>query len=230
MHDWTEFLGCKIDLSKRPMAPRPETEFWVEKFATSNVSLVTSKLAILDIFTGSGCIGIAVAKHFPNAHVTFADINPVMLEQVRINLEGNDLRFTIQDLRISNQFENIREKFDFILANPPYVAKGKGVDGIMDSEPHEALYAGKDGLDVIKPFLEQARDYLNPGGEIWMEFGSDQKEEVTNLLRELNYYQNFNCSFHKDQHDRWRYLIISPASFPSCPLRHSESEASHKRG
>ncbi|HEY4518359.1 MAG TPA: hypothetical protein VJG48_01905, partial [Candidatus Paceibacterota bacterium] len=64
-------------------------------------------------------------------------------------------------------------------------------------------------LSVIRPFLEHAPLHLNPLGQVWMEFGTDQKEDVTNILREFNYYQNFNCSFHKDQHGTWRYLVAT---------------------
>ena len=78
----------------------------------------------------------------------------------------------------------------------------------MDSEPHDALYACKKGLDVVKPFLKQAREHLNPAGEIWMEFGSEQKEVITNLPRDYNYYGSFNCTFHKDQYGNWRFVVI----------------------
>jgi len=197
----TEFLGCRIDLSKKPMHPRPETEFWTEK-ALAEIRGRSSSggpTSVLDLFTGSGCIGIAIATHFPNVQITLAD----KTDYISTLLPSNAC-FVKSDL-----FSNISGKFDFILANPPYVAEGTGVPGIMDGEPPEALYAGTDGLAVIGSFLKQAADHLDPGGQIWMEFGSEQKEAITNLLREFNYYQNGNCTFHKDQHGKWRYLVIN---------------------
>ena len=199
----TEFLGCKIDLTKHPLIPRPETEFWADK-AVAEIKKQPDA-SVLDLFAGSGCIGIAVATHCPNAQVTLADIKNYVTTPLpaQAGLPSNS-KFIQSDL-----FSKLLGKFDFILANPPYVSEGKGVGGVMEHEPKEALYAGKDGLDVIKQFLEQAPGHLNKGGQIWMEFGSEQKEEVTNLLREFNYYQGFTCAFHRDQHDRWRYLVAT---------------------
>ena len=208
---WTEFLGCKIDLSHRPLIPRPETEFWVEKLI-NNLKHPASKgqlISALDLFSGSGCVGIAVLKHCPNTHVTFGELELSTLEQIKINCKLNNLISTTYQLIPTNFFSKISSKFDFILANPPYVAEGKGVEGIMNHESPKALYAGTEGLDVIKPFLEQAREHLNPGGQIWMEFGSEQKEAVTNILRLFDYYQNFSCTFHRDQHNRWRYVVTT---------------------
>ena len=204
---WTEFLGCKIDLSKRPLIPRPETEFWVEK-AVAEISSqgqssgksggLAFEPKVLDLFSGSGCIGIAVATRCPNTKVTLADKTNYISTPLPKNAH-----FTQSDL-----FSKLSNKYDFILANPPYVPEGAGVGGIMKHEPHEAIYAGKDGLDVIRTFLEQAPTYLNKKGQIWMEFGNEQKEGVTNLLRAFNYYQGFTCTFHRDQHNAWRYLVI----------------------
>jgi|SRR3989344_5764213 len=200
---WTEFLGCRIDLSKHPLIPRPETEFWTQKVieAINNPAPIIPDrvLSVLDIFSGSGCVGIAVATRCPRAKVTLSDKKNYISTPISKNV-----KFIESDL-----FENIADKFDLILANPPYIPEGKGVGGIMEYEPHEALYAGKDGLDVIRLFLEQASERLNDGGQIWMEFGADQKESITNLLRDFNYYQNSNCTFHKDQYQVWRWVVIS---------------------
>ena len=191
---WTEFLNCHIDLSLHPLIPRPETEYWVEQ-AIKKIRL-EPKVKVLDLFSGSGCIGIALATHCPNAEVMLADIKNYISTPL-----PNNAHFIQSDL-----FSNIPGKFDFILANPPYVAEGSGVAGIMNHEPHSALYAGPDGLDIIRPFLAQAPAHLLPGGQIWLEFGSDQKSQVEKLLQPS---QLLNSQFHRDQYSRWRYLVIT---------------------
>ena len=209
---WTEFLNCRIDLSKRPLIPRPETEYWAEQslqMIGHSMSNHLGVVRILDIFAGSGCIGVAIAKARTNTHITFSDLDPKMLEQVKINCDLNALGSNSYLLCHSDIFKTITGKFDFVLANPPYVPDGKGSGGIMEHEPKGALYAGVDGLSVILPFLRSVRGYLNPGGQIWLEFGSDQKEAVTDIMRELNYYQDYTCAFHKDQYGAWRYVVIS---------------------
>ncbi len=197
---WTEFLHCKIDLSKKPLNPRPETEFWAEKVVSHINGLeATTPVKVLDIFSGSGCVGIAVANACKSTEVTLADKTNYISTPLPKNA-----RFVLSDM-----FEKVESRFDFILANPPYIPEGQGVRGIMDEEPKEALYAGADGLELISRFLSEARDHLESYGQIWMEFGTDQKEAVTNILRNLNYYQHHNCTFHKDQYGTFRYLVVT---------------------
>lgn len=210
LEGWTEFLGCRIDLSHRPLIPRPETEFWVENLISRMD--IRCPFQVLDLFAGSGCVGIAIAKRFPNIHITFADKNNLMLEQIKINCDLNSLPVTSYELRLTDNFSNVPEKFDFILANPPYVAEGTGIgpasDGlnIMDHEPSEALYAGKDGLDVIRSFLEQAPEHLNKHRQIWMEFSSEQKDEIQKIISGLCYSK---FEFYKDQYGCWRWVVVS---------------------
>jgi release factor glutamine methyltransferase len=215
---FADFLGCKIDLSKRPLIPRPETAFWVSqtiqdilKYSSLPGCCVDEKIKVLDIFSGSGCVGLAVLEHVKNVEVVFADKDPNCLKQIKINLKLNSCHIRAnKKVRVikSDVFENIEGEYDFILANPPYVAtkKIKQVqDTVLKYEPKEALFGGEDGLFFINKFLKQAKKYLNPGGKIYMEFSPEQKKQVKILLCDNNYK---TWKFFKDQFDKWRWVVI----------------------
>jgi len=100
-----------------------------------------------------------------------------------------------------------QNKYDVIFANPPYVPtkKSKVQKSEKDWEPKEALFAGADGLSLIKRFLKEAKNHLNSGGRIYLEFGSGQKLALTRLLKQFDYT---HWQFHKDQFGRWRFVVI----------------------
>src|SRR3990167_10188004 len=196
---FTEFLGCKIDLSKKPLIPRPETEFWVEQaikeiknrkpFGAPQGKI----LHILDIFAGSGCIGIAVLKHIKNYRVDFADTDKNNLKQIKINLKLNTIDKKRCKIIQSNIFKDIKNKYDYIFANPPYIpdyrknpsARLRAIlrniiqKSVLDFEPRKALFGGADGLFYIRKFLKTAKNYG---------------------------YKT--CEFHKDQYDKWRWASL----------------------
>lgn len=215
---FTEFFGCKIDLSKKPLIPRPETEFWVEK-AISEITPWRNFChgpIILDIFSGSGCIGIAVLKHVKNLNVDFADIEENNLEQIKINLKINCIKPSKYRIIKSDVFNVInpssprllRAKYDFVFANPPYIAtilRNRIQKSVLKYEPQKALFGGKDGLFYIKKFLKEAGRYLNPDGIIFMEFSPEQKKEIEKLILKYKYR---NYKFYKDQNNKWRQVNI----------------------
>ena len=171
-----DFLKCKIDLSKRPLIPRVETEFWVEKA----IKVIQAREAIeaircLDIFAGSGC-----------------------------NIDASRFQIIKSDV-----FENVSGSYDYIFANPPYVAEEKiedVQDSVLNYEPHNALFGGADGLLYIRTFLEKAHKYLNKGGKIYMEFDPHEKEEIERISKSAGYKE---IKFHQDQFQRWRHLSLS---------------------
>lgn len=204
---WTPFLDLTIDLSLRPFIPRPETEYWVgEAIKELQKRFQGRSIEILDIFSGSGCIGVAVLKHIPKGRVIFAEKAPRFVRQIKINIRSNNLpshRFRV--LR-SDFFGGIEGQFDVILANPPYVGAINYLDPeVKKYEPRVAYYAGRGGLSAIRRFLKDARRFVKPGGEIWMEFGASQKTAVRGILRHLG-YRSF--LFHRDQYRRPRYVVI----------------------
>ena len=204
---FTEFLGCKIDLSKKPLIPRQETEFWTEK-AIEEISQLQN-LRILDIFAGSGCIGIAVLKYCPNLLCDFSDIDKKNLKQIKINLKLNKIKLTRYKIIHSDIFKNIYVVYDYIFANPPYIAatlRNRIQKSVLKFEPKMALFGGKDGLFYIRKFLKEAKNHLNKNGKIYMEFDYIQKREIERLLKKFSYK---NYKFNKDQYNKWRWVEIN---------------------
>ncbi len=229
---FTEFLGCKIDLSKKPLIPRPETEYWVGEAIRDILTVVKNTLShdfhddeirVLDMFAGSGCIGIAMLKACPerSRRVDFADKDKKSVEQIKINLKLNKLKGKVFK---SDVFSNIKGKpalsgaegYDYIFANPPYIPitkKSKIQKSVLKFEPKIALFGGKDGMFFVNKFLRDAKNHLNVGGVIYMEFDgsasspqvSSQRKEIEKLVKKYNYQK---CEFFKDQYNRWRWVEI----------------------
>lgn len=205
---FAEFLGCKINLSKKPFIPEPETEFWVEK-AIGGIKEDSRGLKILDIFAGSGCVGVAVLKNMKNIKVDFAEKEDKYLKQIKINCKINNIDKKRYKIIQSDVFNKIREKYDYIFANPPYIAtarKNKIQKSVLKFEPSSALFGGKDGLFYIRKFLKDAKNYLNKNGRIYMEFDSIQKKEIEKIIKTLRYNK---YQFFQDQYNRWRYVVVS---------------------
>ncbi len=204
---FVDFLGCQIDLSLKPLIPRLETEFWVEKVIEEINK--EEELVCLDIFSGSGCIGIAILKNCPNCQkMYFSENGKKELEQIKINLKLNKIKKERYEIVKSNVFRSIKDKFNYILANPPYIGlenKNKIEKSVYNFEPHKALFGGKDGLFFIKEFLENAKQYLTEKGKIYMEFDYLRKKKIELLLKKINY---LNYSFFKDQNGKYRYVKI----------------------
>jgi len=200
-----QFLGAKIDLSKKPFIPREETEYWVslalEEIKKKNKSLC------LDLFSGSGCIGVAILKNISEAFCDFGEKEELFLEQIKINLRINNISEEKYNIIQTDVFSNIKRKYDFILANPPYVALrriNEVSEEVKEHEPSLALYGGEEGLDIIKEFLLKAHDFLREEGKVFMEFDPEQKEAVEELLN--NNYSK--AEFFKDQFNKYRFLRL----------------------
>lgn len=199
-----DFLGVRIDLSSRPFIPRPETEFWVEK-AIGEMKK-TKDLRVLDVFSGSGCVGLAVLKNIKSAKVNFVERNKKFVKQIRTNLKINRINPRRYRIIQSDMFEKVKDTYDYILANPPYLPEKRKKlvqKSVLEFEPREALFAGKEGLNYIGKLINQAGKYLRREGKIYMEFGLGQKRGVEKILRRQ---KRFRFRFFKDQYGKWRYL------------------------
>jgi len=207
---YTKFLNCKIDLRNRVFIPRIETEFWTGKAIQELVGKKNSELRILDIFAGSGCIGISILKNVKNLLVDFADIDKKAIEQIKINLKLNKIPSQRYRIYQSNLFEKIKNKnYNYIFANPPYVAKERIKDvqlSVLKYEPKTSFLAGKKGFFYIKKFLKEAKRFMKPGGIIYLEFDPEQKNDILNILKKENYK---NSRFFKDQFKKWRFAKVN---------------------
>ncbi len=215
------FLNCEIDLKYKPFIPRPETEYWTERVVGNIKKNKKRKIQCLDMFAGSGCVGIAILKNISYAQVDFKEINKKFLKQIKINLEINNINKERYRIIQSDIFKNIDiksvdvrhlhngyVKYDYILANPPYIAHNdEGIQlSVKKYEPKRAFYSKNNGLEIIKRFLKDAENYLNENGKIYMEFGHGQKNEITKILKNYGYE---NYQFFKDQYGKWRWIEIN---------------------
>lgn len=204
---FASFLDCRINLGSHPLIPRPETEHWTEQVIADLLchSLAPSSLHVLDLFAGSGCIGIAILAHVPFATVDFAEKEERHLKQIEENAKENGIdpaRFCVAQ---SDVFSNISRKYNLIVANPPYIAKSRREEvqqSVLLQEPHEALFAGEDGLAFVRLLIENTPDYLEVGGSLVFEFDDWQKP----IIEELFSQSQFSLwQTHKDQYGAWRW-------------------------
>lgn len=183
-----EFWSIPIKVTKDVLIPRPETELIVETV----VKLAKGKnaeLEILDLCTGSGCVAAAIAHELVNAHITATDISKAAINVARENTSsfGGRVNTITSDL-----FANVPDtiKFDFITANPPYIAicEEQGLaNDILEYEPHLALFGGELGLDFIQRIIKDAGGFLKPGGVLIMEIGINQANAVRELANTNGY-------------------------------------------
>jgi release factor glutamine methyltransferase len=215
---WIPFCGLQIFLEAngaRPLIPRPETEWWTQKliehlqdrFGKDEAidASVEQPFRLLDLCAGSGAIGLAILSKFPNAHISFGELNPGLADLIRKNILENGLdagRAEIRTGDLFTPFEN--EQFDIIATNPPYVPSLRALDeSVTNYEPPEALYSGVDGLELIRRITTEAPEHLSEGGELWMEC------DITNVVAaERLASLKFNeTSIVNDQYGRPRLII-----------------------
>lgn len=180
---YVNFYGLRIKVGRGVLIPRPETELLVEEAIKLLRNQKSEVRSILDLCTGSGCIAIALAKHFPKADIYGVDKSDAAIEYAISNAEGNNVKnihFVKGDL--FGPFKN--KKFDCIISNPPYIKRSDIYTlqrEIRDYEPIEALNGGENGLDFYRRILKEAREFLKEDGLIILEIGIDQDIPVMEI-------------------------------------------------
>lgn len=202
------FMGCELRVNEHVLIPRPETEELVDKVIHENRE--RENLHILDLGTGSGAIAIALAKFLFSSRVVATDISEMALNLARENAERNLVDGRINFL-LSNWFSEVEDTFDLILSNPPYIKREEMEelpDEVKNNEPVEALDGGPRGLEEIRKILERAHDYLTDDGQLWMEIGHDQWEEIADIIKATKL--NREVKFLKDLGGKYRILTAKP--------------------
>ncbi len=177
------FYGLEFEVTPAVLIPRPETELLVE----TALKLVAGeeKISFCDVGTGSGCIAVTLLHQLPMAHGSAVDVSPDALAIATRNAVRHRVADRIAFL-LSDCFDAVPpHSFDLIVSNPPSVAEdavGTLQREVRDFEPHVALTAGADGLDVIRRLVTDAQDYLKPGGYLIFEIGFDQHAAVGELI------------------------------------------------
>lgn len=182
-----EFMKLDFYVDSNVLIPQPDTEILVEE-VLDILNKNSEKKSILDLCTGSGAIGISIAK-YTKCFVTMSDISENALEVAKKNAINNGF-FDKCEFILSNMFEDINGKFDIIVSNPPYIKTKviSSLDKEVQNEPVLALDGGEDGLQFYKIIAQNAYKYLNKDGVLALEIGYDQKEEIIKLLQETEKY------------------------------------------
>lgn len=199
------FYGNTFLVNENVLIPRFETEELVENTLNYIKKLFPNKnLKVIDLGTGSGCIGITLKKKMPNLDVTLLDISSKALEVAKQNAKNLETDVTLIE---NDMLENLNEKYDIIISNPPYIKENEEIEEIVkNNEPHLALYAGLDGLDCYRKILEEAPNHVKDEFLIAFEIGETQKEDIENLAK--RFFPQATIITKKDMQDRDRMIFI----------------------
>ncbi len=200
-----DFYGLILKVDKRVLIPRFETEELVDRVIKRIKKKFERPVKILDLGTGSGCIAITLKNKIPNSNVTATDISLDALAVAQKNAKSNntDINFIQSDV-----FLNIKDKFDVIISNPPYIREDEEImDIVLNNEPHEALFAKDNGLYFYDKILKECKYYLQDEFLIAFEIGQEQGKQITDLA--YKYLDNVDVILEPDLNGLDRYIFIT---------------------
>ena len=205
--EW-EFYGLSLYVDHNVLIPRDDT-CAVATLAIDQAKRMGESVRVLDLCTGSGCIGLAIASRAKKAKVTLADISKDALAVAKRNIIRNHLTGKVACVQSDalRQPSAFLGKYDLIVSNPPYITTADMEEletSVKDYEPHLALHGGDDGLIFYRSIAENYKAALNPGGFLCFEFGDDQGDDVCAIL-ERNGYTILERT--RDYNDRERAVI-----------------------
>ena len=182
-----EFWGLDFEVTPDVLIPRPETEIIVQE-ALDFAAAHTCR-EVIDIGTGSGCLAVAIAHELPSIHVTAVDASGAALEVARRNAARHGVaeRITFHE---GNILSGVSRRVDLIVSNPPYVPDADVAqmqEDVVRFEPHMALFGGPTGLEIVERIFVEATAHLAGGGQLIVEFGFGQRNDVTALAEKTGW-------------------------------------------
>lgn len=200
------FYDRKYKVTKDVLSPRMETEELIYKVVEYVKATKKNNLKILDLCTGSGIIAITLKKELDqfSIDVLASDISEEAIKVAKENAQSHDatIKFVKSDI-----FNNIDDKFDIIVSNPPYIDRKDEVtmqDNVLKYDPHLALFAEEEGMYFYRKIIEQTNEYLNENGVMFFEIGYDQKDKIIKLA-DMNGY---SAEVYKDINGRDRMAFL----------------------
>ena len=200
------FYDRKFKVTKDVLSPRMETEELIYIVIEYVKTTKKDSVKILDLCTGSGIIAITLKKELEikSIELIASDISEEALEVAKENAELNnaDIKFIQSDV-----FNDIDEKFDIIVSNPPYIDRKDEITmktNVLNYDPHLALFAEEEGLYFYRKIVEEAKNYLKDSGVIFFEIGHDQREKILKLA-DMN---DYHAEVYKDLNGRYRMAFL----------------------
>lgn len=182
-----EFMGLSFQVNSSVLIPRQDTETLVELVLSSLTGEEGREYTVLDLGTGSGCIAVSIKKYHPAVRITASDVSKQALLVAKENARANG---TEMSLIRSDLFDNINDRFDRIVSNPPYIPTADILSlepEVASFEPVTALDGHEDGLYYYRRIAENAAEHLTEDGMLFLEIGFDQGREVSDILREAGF-------------------------------------------
>jgi release factor glutamine methyltransferase len=197
------FYGNEIKVNKNVLIPRFETEELVEYTISYIKKMFKEKINIIDLGTGSGCIAITLKKKI-NSNVSAIDISKEALEVAKENAKKNKVEI---DFIQNDMLDNISNKFDVIISNPPYISKNEEIQDIVrKNEPSLALYADNEGLYYYEKIIKQAKKNLKEKFIIAFEIGYMQGDKIKKIAEQN--YPKAEVVLKKDLQGKDRFIFI----------------------
>lgn len=189
----TQILDHEFLCRSGVFIPRPETETLILKAGELSFTEGTPA-RILDVGVGTGCVGLSLLTHWPQARLVGVDRNPAAVELAQENARELGVADRVEFIACDFAEFEASDSFELVVSNPPYVATADAEQlepEVIDHDPRESLFAGEDGLDVLRRLVGRGHALLQPGGWLLFEHGHDQGESAAAMLRETGYQEVF---------------------------------------